>query len=113
MTEPLQLPELPEPIAYRYWSNGHRARWQLAGKHVPPGAEPLLSVEQARAYGLECQRVALEAAAKACDELVHALDNAGVSYHRPAGADRCARAIRSLIPGVQGEQPRQADKGVG
>lgn len=56
-------------------------------------SDALAAIEAAR---VEARAKALEEAAKECDKLTHALDNAGVSYHRPAPADRCARAIRSL-----------------
>lgn len=51
---------------------------------------------QLEQYAADRVREALERAAQECDRLTHALDNAGTSYHRPATADRCARAIRTL-----------------
>lgn len=59
---------LPEPIAHRYWSVGHRSRWQLAGKHAPPDAEPLYSKAQMLA--------ALASAQPACT-WTHADDDSG------------------------------------
>lgn len=39
---------MPEPAAHRYMSHGHSSRWQLAGRAVPPDAEPLYTADQMR-----------------------------------------------------------------
>lgn len=51
---------MPEPAAHRYMSHGHSSRWQLAGRAVPPDAEPLYTADQMR----EAIRAATERAAK-------------------------------------------------
>jgi hypothetical protein len=55
---------LPEPAAHRYWSKGNSSRWQLAGKAVPPDAEPLYSADQMHAYAARCMLHALAAPAR-------------------------------------------------
>lgn len=57
LVSPQPVTSLPTPAAHRYWTFGHRPRWQIAGAHVPPGAEPLYTADQVR----ECMRAALAA----------------------------------------------------
>jgi hypothetical protein len=40
---------MPEAATHRYRTFGHGPRWQLAGKHTPPDAEPLFTADQMRA----------------------------------------------------------------
>lgn len=40
---------MPEAATHRYRTFGHGPRWQLAGKHTPPDAEPLYTADQMRA----------------------------------------------------------------
>lgn len=49
------LGPLPEPAACRYWTTGHRQRWQYVAwgsRHAAPSAEPLFTADQMRAYAL-------------------------------------------------------------
>lgn len=59
---------MPEPAAHRYMSHGHSSRWQLAGKAVPPNAEPLYTADQMRAmFEAATERAAKVGAAAAYD----------------------------------------------
>lgn len=96
----------PEPVAWIWkYANGEEevvfvdlSKHQLdpAEVDVPSEVTPLHTAAQLEQYAADRVREALERAAQECDRLTHALDNAGTSYHRPATADRCARAIRTL-----------------
>ena len=86
---------MPEPATHRYMSHGHSSRWQLAGKAVPPDAEPLFTADQVRQAMLD----ATERAAKKVED-TDVVDVAGPnSYYCQLGdaaATRaaCAAAIR-------------------
>lgn len=56
---------MPEPAAHRYMSHGHSSRWQLAGKAVPPNAEPLYTADQMHAMF----EAATERAAKVVEQV--------------------------------------------
>ncbi|WP_157773617.1 DUF551 domain-containing protein [Variovorax atrisoli] len=55
---------MPEPAAHRYMSHGHSSRWQLAGRAVPPDAEPLYTADQMRTAMQAVWDAATERAAK-------------------------------------------------
>lgn len=95
----------PEPVAWSIgivWHPNSRAHSEQTIKLTRNEQEqfgfdePLYTAAQLEQYAADRVRGALERAAQECDRLTHALDNAGTSYHRPATADRCARAIRTL-----------------
>lgn len=81
---------MPEPAAHRYMSHGHSSRWQLAGRAVPPDAEPLYTADQMR----EAIRAATERAAKLCED-----EAGGAAFVGNLGAqlatERIAAAIRN------------------
>lgn len=60
---------MPEPAAHRYMSHGHSSRWQLAGKAVPPGAEPLHTADQVRKAILAATERERERAARVVEEV--------------------------------------------
>jgi hypothetical protein len=61
---------MPEPATHRYMSHGHSSRWQLAGKAVPPDAEPLFTADQVRQAMLDAtERAAKLALDKAYDAM--------------------------------------------
>jgi len=95
----------PEPVAWLYTAKpGYgmnpilwHSRWLSSYAGLECFDEHALhTAAQLEQYAADRVREALERAAQECDRLTHALDNAGTSYHRPATADRCARAIRTL-----------------
>jgi hypothetical protein len=72
-----------QPTTQEWWE-GLREQIETAQAAIE-AAIPAKSEEEVR-----------EECAKVCDGLVWALDHAGNKYRRPADAERCAAAIRSL-----------------
>lgn len=109
-----------------YWDNADRPGiWWCGCRECGADTKPYASLDEAVAAWnrratpapgapADIRAGVLEEAAKVCDALTHALDNAGVSYHRPATAERCARAIRELAsaapeaPGQEAADARDA-----
>lgn len=80
---------MPEPATHRYRTFGHGPRWQLAGKHTPPDAEPLYTPTQMR----EAILAATERAAKVCDNIEDGAEFVG-DTRAARTAEGCAAAIR-------------------
>jgi hypothetical protein len=97
---------MPEPATHRYRTFGHRPRWQLAGKAVPPDAEPLFTADQVREAMQAVQNLAA-ADTKRLDWIVRQADEFSCSMivDAPGDGDYIVHGMNGY---GQGKTPREA-----